>query len=47
MTNTAGKKLIIFEKFWITKTSEEVYLAELSCQVSKAYDYPRQMRATQ
>ena len=41
---TAGKKLIIFEKAWITETREEVYIAELICQVSKVYDYPRQMR---
>ena len=41
---TAGKKLIIFEKVWITETREEVYIAELICQVSKVYDYPRQMR---
>ena len=41
---TAGKKLMIFEKVWITETREEVYIAELICQVSKVYDYPRQMR---
>ena len=41
---TAGKKLKIFEKVWITETREEVYIAELICQVSKVYDYPRQMR---
>ena len=44
MGTTAGKKLIIFEKVWITETREEVYIAELICQVSKVYDYPRQMR---
>ena len=44
MNITAGKKLIIFEKVWITETREEVYIAELICQVSKVYDYPRQMR---
>ena len=29
---------------WITETRAEVYIAELICQVSKVYDYPRQMR---
>ena len=47
MYNTAGKKLMIFEKVWITETREEVYIAEHICQVSKVYDYPRQMRETQ
>ena len=45
--STAGKKLKIFEKVWITETREEVYIAELICQVSMVYDYPRHMRETQ
>ena len=44
---TAGKKLMIFEKVWITETRGKVYVAEHIFQVSKVYDYPRQMRETQ
>ena len=47
LLNTAGKKLIIFEKVWITETRGKVYIAEHICQVSMVYDYPRQMRETQ
>ena len=47
MVFTTRKKSIIFEKVWINETREEVYIAEYICQVSKVYDYPRQMRETQ
>ena len=29
---------------WIIHNRDEVYIAEHICQVSKVYDYPRQMR---